>query len=145
MQVTGNLEKAEETCEAWAQVYPNDAGSYGFRAGLILRVFGQYEKAVENAEQLVAIHPDFAMAYHFVALNDIAIGRYKDAQRIGERAAARSFMIPYYALDQFRLASLSGDEAAMQRVVTMAAKMPSSEDMIAAPAGIFLRLPRTIE
>jgi DNA-binding winged helix-turn-helix (wHTH) protein/tetratricopeptide (TPR) repeat protein len=131
MQVTGNLEKAEQTCETWAQVYPNDAGSYGFRAGLILRVFGQYDKAIENAEHLVGIHPDFAMAYHFVALNDIALGRYKDAQRIGERASARNFKIPYYALDQFRLASLTGDEAAMQRVVTMAAKMPGSEDMIA--------------
>ncbi len=131
MQVTGNLEKAEQTCETWAQVYPNDAGTFGFRAGLILRVFGQYDKAVEVAEHLVTIHPDFAMAYHFVALNDIALDRYKDAQQIGERAAARNFHIPYYALDQYRLASLAGDEAAMQRVVTMAAKMPGSEDMIA--------------
>ncbi len=131
MQVTGNLEKAEQTCETWAQVYPNDAGTFGFRAGLILRVFGQYDKAVEVAEHLVTIHPDFAMAYHFVALNDIALDRYKDAQQIGERAAARNFHIPYYALDQYRLASLAEDEAAMQRVVTMAAKMPGSEDMIA--------------
>lgn len=132
MQVTGNLEEAEQTCETWAQVYPTDAGTYGFRAGLILRVFGQYEKAVENAEHLVAIHPDFALAYHFVALNDIALGRYKDAQQIGEREAARNFNIPYYALDQFHLAFLAGDEAAMSRVVTTAEKIPGSEDMIAA-------------
>ncbi len=131
MQVTGNLEKAEQTCETWAQVYPNDAGTFGFRAGLILRVFGQYDTAAEAAKHLVTIHPDFAMAYHFVALNDIALDRYKDAQQIGERAAAKNFNIPYYALDQFRLASLAGDAAAMQRVVAMAAKMPGSEDMIA--------------
>jgi tetratricopeptide (TPR) repeat protein len=131
MQVTGNLEKAEQTCETWAQVYPTDAGTYGFRAGLILRVFGQYDKAVENAEHLVAIHPDFALAYHFVALNDIALGRYKDAQQIGKREAARNFNIPYYALDQFRLAFLAGDEVAMTRVVTAAEEMPGSEDMIA--------------
>jgi DNA-binding winged helix-turn-helix (wHTH) protein/tetratricopeptide (TPR) repeat protein len=131
MQVMGNLEKAEQTCETWAQIYPNDAGSYGFRAGLILRVFGQYAKAVENAEHLVVIHPDFALAYHFVALNDIALGRYKDAQQIGEHEAARNFNIPYYALDQFRLAFLAGDAAAMARVVTTAEKIPGSEDMIA--------------
>jgi len=131
MQVTGNLEKAEQTCETWAQVYPTDAGTYGFRAGLILRVFGQYEKAVENAEHLVAIHPDFALAYHFVALNDIALGRYQEARRIGERAAARNFNIPYYALDQFRLAFLGNDEAAIARVATAAKNMPGSEDMIA--------------
>jgi DNA-binding winged helix-turn-helix (wHTH) protein/tetratricopeptide (TPR) repeat protein len=131
MQVTGNLEKAEQTCETWAQVYPTDAGTYGFRAGLILRVFGQYEKAVENAEHLVAIHPDFALAYHFVALNDIALGRYKEARQIGERAAARNLNIPYYALDQFRLAFLANDEAATARVAAAAKDMPGSEDMIA--------------
>ncbi len=131
LQVTGNLEKAEQTCETWAQIYPSDAGTYGFRAGLILRVFGQYEKAVENAEHLVTIHPDFALAYHFVALNDIALGRYRDAQQIHERATARNLSIPYYALDQFRLAFLAGDEAAMGRVVTLAKEMPGSEDMIA--------------
>jgi DNA-binding winged helix-turn-helix (wHTH) protein/tetratricopeptide (TPR) repeat protein len=130
LQVTGNLEKAEQSCETWAQIYPNDAGTYGFRAGLILRVFGQYDKAVANAEHLVAIHPDFALAYHFVALNDIALGRYKEAQQIGERAAARNFKIPYYALDQFRLAFLAGDEEAVARAVKTAEMMPGSEDMI---------------
>jgi DNA-binding winged helix-turn-helix (wHTH) protein/tetratricopeptide (TPR) repeat protein len=132
MQVTGNLEKAEQTCETWAQVYPADAGTYGFRAGLILRVFGRYDKAVENAEHLVAIHPDFALAYHFVALNDIALGRYQAARQISDRAAARNFNIPYYALDQFRLAFLAGDDAAMERVAAAAEKMPGSEDMIAS-------------
>ena len=131
LQVTGNLEKAEQSCETWAQIYPNDAGTYGFRAGLILRVFGQYDKAVANAEHLVAIHPDFALAYHFVALNDIALGRYKEAKQIAERAAARKFKIPYYALDQFRLAFLAGDEEAIGRAVKTAEKMPGSEDMIA--------------
>jgi DNA-binding winged helix-turn-helix (wHTH) protein len=131
LQVTGNLEKAEQTCETWARIYPTDAGTYGFRAGLILRVFGQYDKGVANAEHLVAIHPDFALAYHFVALNDIALGRYKEAQQIGERAAARNLNIPYYALDQFRLAFLANDEAAIARVVTAAKNIPGSEDMIA--------------
>ena len=131
MQVTGNLEKAEQTCETWAQIYPNDAGSYGFRAGLILRVFGQYEKAIENAEHLVAIHPDFALAYHFVALNDIALGRYKHAQQISKYAANRNLHSPYYALDQFRLAFLAADKAAVERVVTTDEKMPGSEEMLA--------------
>jgi tetratricopeptide (TPR) repeat protein len=131
LQVTGNLEKAEQTCETWAQIYPNDAASYGFRAGLILRVFGQYDKAIANAEHLVAIHPDFALAYHFVALNDIAIGRYQETEQIGERERARNFHIPFYALDQYRLAFLVGDEAAMKGAVMMAEKMPGGEDMIA--------------
>lgn len=132
MQVMGNLEKAEQTCETWARIYPNDAGTYGFRAGLILRVFGQYDKAIENATHLVAIHPDFALAYHFVALNQIAVGHYAEARQVGDSAAARNFSHPYLVLDQYRLAFLAGDEAATARVVTMAKTVPGSEDMIAS-------------
>ena len=89
IQVTGDLEKAEQTCETWSQIYPNDTGGYGFRAGAILRVFGSYEKAVGNATHLVAIHPDFALGYHFVAFNDIALGHYAEARQVVDNATAR--------------------------------------------------------
>ena len=33
LQVTGNLEKAQQTCELWAQTYPRDANPHGFLSG----------------------------------------------------------------------------------------------------------------
>ncbi len=129
IQVTGNLEKAEQTCETWSQIYPHDTGGYGFRAGAILRVFGSYGRAVEVATRLVALHPDFALGYHFAAFNDIALGHYADARRVVEDATARHFSNPFLALDQYRLAFLAGDEAAMERVVAAEEKLPGSKDM----------------
>lgn len=129
IQVTGDLEKAEQTCETWSQIYPHDTGGYGFRAGAILRVFGSYERAVEVATHLDAIHPDFALGYHFAAFNDIALGHYADARRVVGDATARHFSNPFLALDQYRLAFLAGDEAAMQRVVAAEEKLPGSKDI----------------
>ena len=130
IQVTGDLEKAEQTCETWSQIYPQDTGGYGFRAGAILRVFGSYERAVEVATRLMALHPDFALGYHFAAFNDLALGQYADARRVVEDATARHFSSPFLALDQYRLAFLAGDEAAMKRVVAAEEKLPESRDII---------------
>ncbi len=63
MQVTGNLERAQQTCEAWAQTYPREIGSHGFLASAIYPVLGAYEKAIEHARSLVAADPDFPIAY----------------------------------------------------------------------------------
>ena len=104
MQVTGNLEKAEATCETWGRVYPRDAGPWGFPTGVIFRVFGQYDEAVETGKRLIDIDPDFAMAYHLLAVNEIALGRLDEAQALLDAAAARKLDIPFYSLDRYRLA-----------------------------------------
>jgi tetratricopeptide (TPR) repeat protein len=93
-QVTGNLEKAEETCETWGRVYPGDQGALGFPAGLILRVFGRYEAAADKAKRLVETNPDFAVGYHLLVINDIALGGLDEAQSVLDSAAARHFEIP---------------------------------------------------
>jgi DNA-binding winged helix-turn-helix (wHTH) protein len=131
MQVTGNLEKAEQTCESWARIHPRDPGAYGFRAGVILRVFGRYQDAGKTARQLLGIHPDFALAYHFVALNDIALGRLAEARAVLANAAEHGLEIPYYSLDRYRLAFLAGDESEENRVTTTYGNSPGTQDMLA--------------
>jgi tetratricopeptide (TPR) repeat protein len=41
LQVTGNLEKAQQTCELWAQTYPRGLNPHGFLGGGIYPVFGK--------------------------------------------------------------------------------------------------------
>jgi DNA-binding winged helix-turn-helix (wHTH) protein/TolB-like protein len=130
IQVTGNLEKAEETCETWGRVYPEDQGALGFPAGLILRVFGRYEGAADNAKRLVETNPDFAMGYHLLVVNDIALGRLDEAQSVLDRAAARHFEIPQYLLDRHRLAFLKGDEPGADRLMALAARQPATEGFV---------------
>jgi len=56
--VTGNLEKAQQTCESWAQTYPRDVNAHGFLAGMIYPVFAKYEKALEESRKAVGLDPD---------------------------------------------------------------------------------------
>ena len=68
LQVTGNLEKAQQTCAAWAQTYPRERAPHGFLA-LIYSVFGKYEKAIEESKKEIELDPDFAIGYFHLAAN----------------------------------------------------------------------------
>ena len=132
MQVTGNMEKAEETCEIWGRVYPRDDGALGFPTGVILRVFGQYQAAVDMGRKLIDTDPDFAMAYHLLAVNEIALGDLTAAQALLDAATARKLEIPLYSLDRYRLAFLNDDKEAAARLAALAARQPATQDLIAA-------------
>src|SRR6202022_3315789 len=67
LQVTGNLEKAQQTCEAWAQTYPREWMTHAFLASIIYRPSGKYEKAIEESTKAIELNPDFAVAYHILA------------------------------------------------------------------------------
>jgi DNA-binding winged helix-turn-helix (wHTH) protein len=131
IQVTGNLEKALETCETWERVYPQDSGSLGFRAGLILRVFGRYAQGAELARKLVATEPEFALAYHLQIINEIALGNLGAAQSVLDRAVARNHEIPYYQLDRLRLAFLNGNQPALERLMASMVGHPQTEEFAA--------------
>src|ERR1022692_2269120 len=67
--VTGNMEKAEQSCELWAQAYPRSPGPHMFLSGLIYPISGQYEKAVEEAIEAVRLNPDNSISYSILMLS----------------------------------------------------------------------------
>src|SRR6516225_2615172 len=54
-QVTGNLERARQTLELWAQTYPRDANPHGLLSGFTSQGLSRYEKAIEEAKKAIAI------------------------------------------------------------------------------------------
>src|ERR1039457_761892 len=94
-RVTGNLAKAQQICELWAQSYPRERDAHGLLGGAIYGVFGKYEKAVEESRKTVEIDPDFAIAYNTVALNDIALDRLGEAENALRRASDRKPKPPH--------------------------------------------------
>jgi DNA-binding winged helix-turn-helix (wHTH) protein/tetratricopeptide (TPR) repeat protein len=131
MQVTGNLEKAQEICETWKHVYPRDPGPYGFSSGIILRVFGRYEKAAAEARTVIEILPDFGMGYHLLAIHDVRLGLLDEAEQVTSKATERKLLMPDFWMDRYWVAFLRRDRAAMQRAATMAATQPGSESIAA--------------
>jgi tetratricopeptide (TPR) repeat protein len=131
LQVTGNLEKAKQTCELWLQTYPRDKVPHGLLGAMLYPTFGQYEKGVEAAKQLVEIDPDFAIGYLQLAFNNQFAGHLEEAEHALQRASDRKLEIPELLIQRYDIAFLRGDQAGMDREVALGQTEPGAEDMIA--------------
>ena len=127
---TGNLEKAQQTCEAWAQAYPRDARPLAFLSGIIYPSSGKYEKAVEEAQRAVRLDPDFADAYLILAGNYANLGRLGEAANTLRSAAERKLETPDYIVLRYDIAFLKDDGGGMAREVTLAQGRSGAEDLI---------------
>src|ERR1017187_6110239 len=63
LNVTGNLEEAQETCELWAQTYPRAIDAHGLLSGFIYQGSGKYEESSREAPTANGIDPDFFPGY----------------------------------------------------------------------------------
>jgi len=131
LQVTGNLEKAKQTCELWLQTYPRDKVPYGFLGAQLYPTFGQYEKGVEAAKRLVEIDPDFPVGYLQLAFNNQFAGHLEEAEHALKQASDRKLEIPELLIQRYDVAFLRGDQAGMDREVALGQKESGAEDMIA--------------
>src|ERR1019366_2108961 len=93
--VTGNMEKAEQSCELWAQAYPRSPGPHMFLSGLIYPISGQYEKAVEEAIEAVRLNPDNSISYSILMLSYIALNRLDEAKAAYGQALGRKLNPPF--------------------------------------------------
>ena len=57
LQITGNMEKAQETFELWAQTYPRAVEPPGLLSGQVYPTFGKHEQAIEQARKMMALDP----------------------------------------------------------------------------------------
>ena len=56
------MEKAQQTYELWAQVYPRDDKPTG-NLGLIHDYFGQHEKSLAQAREALGLNPGSGLRY----------------------------------------------------------------------------------
>ncbi len=137
-QVTGNLEKAEQTCELWAQTYPRSFMPHGLLSGIISLARGNYEKSVDEAKIAVGLDPDFAMMYSNLALSYVALERTDEAENALRRAFERKLEMPDFFVQRYAMAFLKGDNAGMEREVAQAREKPGMEDWMSNTEGFVL-------
>jgi eukaryotic-like serine/threonine-protein kinase len=130
LNVTGNLQKAGETCELWAQTYPREAIPYGLLSGSINQGFGRYEKSIEAAEKAIGIDPDFPFGYANLAYSYAYLDRLREAENAMQRASERKLEIPEVLLLRYYIAFLKGDKTAMEREADLSEGRPGAEDWI---------------
>jgi len=130
MQVMGNLDKAQQTCELWVQAYPRAMIPHAFLSGIIYPVSGKYEKAVEESKKAIELDPDFAIGYNILALSYAYLDRLSEAENTLQRASERKLEIPDSLVERYDLAFLRGDKAGMEREAALGQRTSGAEDWI---------------
>ena len=119
-QVTGNLEKALETLELWAQTYPRDVDAHSLMAGRVTQCTGKYEKAIHEAEIAIAIAPDDEFGYISLVIVNILLGRMPQANAVLKRASERNFQNTDFLIYRYYVAFLKHDAVEMERQAALA-------------------------
>ncbi len=128
--VTGDLEKARLTGELWAQTYPRAARPRGYLSGLITAVFGRFEAAAEHAKKAIELDPDFGIAYFNLSRNYLKLGKYREAEEALSQAASRGIHSQEISLQQYDLAFLRHDRAAMESALAQAQEKPDAGQLL---------------
>jgi tetratricopeptide (TPR) repeat protein len=118
-RVTGNLERAQQTCELWSTTYPRDALPPAFLS-VIYDVNGQHERAIDEGRKAIERDPDFPLGYANLAFSYQNLDRLKEAEETLRRATARKVEFPDFAYMRYVIAFLKGDQAGMQREASLA-------------------------
>jgi DNA-binding winged helix-turn-helix (wHTH) protein/tetratricopeptide (TPR) repeat protein len=135
LQVTGNLEKAQQTCDFWLHAYPRAWIPHGLLSGGIYNTLGKYEKSVDEAKIAIGIDPDFSIGYGILAGSYLALGRTGDAENTLQRASERTLDIPDFHVRRYTIAFLKDDKTGMEREVAQSREKPGVDDWVSNAEG----------
>ncbi len=127
--VTGELEKANQTCELWAHAYPRDQMPHQLM-GLNAEYLGRYEKAVSEDLDAIRFSPDVAVTYSNLMEVYIPLNRLAEAKATYREAVDRGLDDAFLHADLYVVAFLENDPAEMQRQIGVATSMPGAEDWL---------------
>jgi tetratricopeptide (TPR) repeat protein len=120
--VTGDLGKAVELFELWAQTYPRDVAPVG-HLGFNYANLGQYDKSLAAGRRALDLAPNDAMPYEVLASGYLNLDRIDEAAAMVQQAKAYGVELHGVA---YGIAFLRGDTAGMARE----AGAPGTEDSL---------------
>jgi DNA-binding winged helix-turn-helix (wHTH) protein/tetratricopeptide (TPR) repeat protein len=125
--VTGNLEKAQRTCEEWAEAYPREKGPWGFRGGLIFSTMGKFEEAIEQSKEVLRLDPDLTVGYSMLAANYGYLNQLTEARNVLRMASTRGLNNPDFSILRYDFAFVEDDRAEMERQLALGEKNSNAE------------------
>jgi len=116
-EVTGDLEKAEQSCKLWIQAYPRAEGPHIYLSGAIYPGLGYYEKAAEEAREAIHLKPDSPTSYVFLMFGYIGLNRLDEAKGVYGQALERKLNNTFYPPALYEIAFLQNDAVGMAKQV----------------------------
>ena len=126
-QVTGDLDRALQAFDLWAQTYPRTFNWYGLASGFVTKGAGRYEGCIQRAAKAEAAEPQSPFGYLNAAACYMYLDRLDEAAEALQRAADRK--LPGTAPWRFHLAFLRGDDVAMEREFARAQGIDSEPEL----------------
>jgi DNA-binding winged helix-turn-helix (wHTH) protein/tetratricopeptide (TPR) repeat protein len=126
--VSGNLERARQTCISWAQTYPRDPEAHSLASGMILQGLGDFDISIDEARKALALDPDLGPAYTNLAYSYLLQSQMKQALEVAQQASARGFDPPEMLVLRYAIAFANRDTEGMKRTAALAMGKPWAED-----------------
>ena len=126
--VTGNLERARQTCMSWAQTYPRDPIAHALASGMILQGLGDFDISIQEASKALALDPDLSPAYTNLAYSYFLKDQMRHATNVVAEASARGFNPPEMLVLRYAIAFANSDTEGMKRTAALASGKPWAED-----------------
>jgi eukaryotic-like serine/threonine-protein kinase len=130
--VTGNMEAAQQTCEAWAQAFPRDARPHHMLSGIVHKAPGRYEQALGEARKAIDLDPDFWVGHYNMGVLNVYLGHLDDGDSALHAAVARGLDADEFIMLAYDIAFLKGDKAGMEREAARARARPGGENWMSA-------------
>jgi eukaryotic-like serine/threonine-protein kinase len=127
--VTGELEKAIQAYEMWAQTYPRNGEPYG-NLGVDYSYLGQYEKAVTASLEDLRLNPGSAAAFINLVGLYAALNRLEDAKTKYKEAIEHKVANPILYGNRYGVAFLESDTAEMKRQIGAVSGKPGEDILL---------------
>jgi len=125
----GNLDKARELYERWAQTYPRDWEPPDNLFVIYRRLgWNQYEKGLAAAREDLKVYPESDIVYANLIDTYLSLNRIEDAQATAQQARSKKIDSPYLRVRLYELAFLQNDWAEMAQHVSWATDKPGIEE-----------------
>ena len=129
LQVTGNLEKARQAGELWAQTYPRDSRPYAFLS-FIYQDLGKYDDSINTGKASIEVDRDLVPGYANLAWAYVLGDRFEEAEQVVHLAQQRHLEFPDLYVLLYDIAFQKNDPPGMQHAVEMAQGKAGAEHWI---------------
>jgi tetratricopeptide (TPR) repeat protein len=132
MDYTGELEKASQAWELFAQTYPRESTPHN-NLGFIYEALGQYDKALPEYVEAVRLHPESGIFYIGVVNSYVHLNRLAEAKTAYNQAVARKADSTLVHEGRYGVAFLESDTAEMERQNAWSSSKAGSDDILLSP------------
>jgi serine/threonine protein kinase len=126
--VTGDLEKARQAYELWAQTYPRDWVPPDNLGG-IYRILGQYDKRLAENRETLRLDAS-AVSYAYLVYPYLNLNRLEEARGVAKEAQTKNLDSPLLRGALYLLAFLQNDAAGMAEQVAWSTGRPGIEEVL---------------